>query len=142
MAEPMPMPMRPPGAPPSGGPPPGGPLPGPTGPATTGAPNAGLKMRGSVLATLAIKLLTEALRLVGPTSDEGRDVLRSLTTLTKRFGDASGDLTRQEAKLLTERAAPVSAPNPQQAEQFKQMVAGKLQGMGIGGPPPGGAAAA
>ena len=111
---------------------PGGPMAGPTGPATTAPSNQGLRARGMILATITTRILTEVVRLLGATSEEGRDALKALAILAKRFGEASGDLTRQEAKLMSERAGGVSQPTPQQAALFKQMISQKIGGMGMG----------
>lgn len=117
------------GAPPTGGP---SPMAGPTGPATTAPSNQGLRARGMILATITTRVLTEVVRLLGATTEEGRDALKALSILAKRFGEASGDLTRQETKLLGERAGGVSQPTPQQAAMFQQMVKSKIGGMGMG----------
>jgi hypothetical protein len=93
-------------------------------------------MRGQILATPVIKALTEMLKLLGAETEEGRDVLRALSVLTKRFGKASEDLTRQEVKLLGERAAPVQAPGPQNMQAFQQMIKSRLGGMAPPGAPP------
>lgn len=133
MANGTPMPMMPGAAT-------GGPMAGPTAPATTAPQNQGLRARGLILATITTRILTEVVRLLGATSEEGRDALKALAILAKRFGDSSGDLTRQEVKLMGDRAGGVSQPTPQQAALFKQMVQQRIGGMGLGasaapGPP-------
>jgi len=121
MANGMPMPMM------------GGAPSGPTGPGVVAPANAGLRTRGFILAAITIKMLTEVVRLLGATSEEGQDALKALTALSKRFGQASGDLSRQEAKFMGDRAAPVEPPpTPQQGAVWQQMVKNKLSGMGMG----------
>ena len=125
MANGMPMPMM--NAAPAG----------PTGPGVVAPANAGLRTRGFILAAITIKMLTEIVRLLGATSEEGQDALKALTALSKRFGQASGDLSRQEAKFMGDRAAPVEAPpTPQQGAVFSQMVKNRISGMGLGAEPP------
>ena len=123
MANGMPMPMM-------GG---GGAPAGPTGPGVVAPANAGLRTRGFILAAITIKMLTEVVRLLGATSEEGQDALKALTALSKRFGQSSGDLSRQEAKFLGDRAAPVEPPpTPQQGAVWQTMVKNRLSGMGMG----------
>ena len=125
MANGMPMPMM--NAAPAG----------PTGPGVVAPANAGLRTRGFILAAITIKMLTEVVRLLGATSEEGQDALKALTALSKRFGQSSGDLSRQEAKFLGDRAAPVEPPpTPQQGAVWQTMVKNKLSGMGMGTEPP------
>src|SRR3989337_2257064 len=129
MANGMPMPMMGAGASPAG----------PTGPGVVAPANAGLRTRGFILAAITIKMLTEVVRLLGATSEEGQDALKALMALSKRFGQASGDLSRQEAKIIGDRAAPVETPpTPQQGAVFQQMIKNRLGGLGIGtgAPPP------
>src|SRR3990167_6084783 len=124
MANGMPMPMMGGGD----GAPAGPPAPGVAPPA-----NAGLRTRGFILAAITIKMLTEVVRLLGATSEEGQDALKALTALSKRFGQSSGDLSRQEAKFIGDRAAPVEAPpTPQQGAVWQTMVKNRLSGMGMG----------
>ena len=131
------MPAGAPGAKPSMPPPaaPGGP-PGPTGPATVAPDSAGLKLRGKVQISLGLKALTMGLGLIGVESEEGQVLAKALATLGKTFGDASPDLSQQEAKMMGQRAAPVAQPSPQQGAAFQQMIKQKLGGMGMGGPSP------
>src|SRR3990172_452914 len=122
MANGMPMPMMAAAAP-------GG----PTGPGVVPPANAGLRTRGFILAAITIKMLTEVVRLLGATSEEGQDALKALTALSKRFGQSSGDLSRQEAKFIGDRASPVEPPpTPRRGAVFEQMIKNRLGGMGMG----------
>lgn len=98
-----------------------------------------MQARGRIVMSLAMKLLEQAVALLGSASDEGQTVLKALTGLSKHFSAASGDLTRQEGKYLTEKTSPTASPQNPQA--FQAMVRQRLQGMGMGGgatpsPPP------
>lgn len=90
-------------------------------------------MRGYIQVGLALKVLEQAIPLIGTASDEGRALLDATAKLSKAFGSASGDLTRAETKMLGERAGGVNQPGPQQMQAFQQMIKGKLGGMGLGG---------
>jgi hypothetical protein len=130
-----PMPMMGGGAKPPGLP--AGP-PGPTGPATVAPDSAGLKMRGKIMVSLGLKQLTKALGLIGVESEEGQELAKALASLGKRFGDASPDVSQQEAKMMSAGASPVGQPTPQQGAAFQNMIRSKLggmQGAGLGGPP-------
>lgn len=136
----MPETMAPPMAGPApGGAPPPAVAPGPTGPATVAPDSQGLQMRGKVQAIMAMKSLTQALGLIGAETPEGMAIVKALQGLGKTFGDASPDLTRQEAKLQMQQAPPVSQPTPQQGAAFQKMAS---MGMKPGAAPPPGASAA
>lgn len=125
-------PMAPPGG--AASPPrPPVPPPGSTAPATMRPDNQGMQMRGRVQVSMATAMLTEALKLVNPMSEEGQDIVAALKTLGKRFGSASGDMQRAEAKLIAERAGAVSQPGPENVAAMKQAIQSRLQSQGIGG---------
>lgn len=115
MPEMAPMPAKPPMTPP-----------GSTAPATVAPNSEGLKMRGAILVTPALKMLERALGFVGSQTPEGQALVKAIASLGKAFGSASGDLTRAEMKLGTETAAPMTAPNAQAIGALQQK-------MGIGG---------
>src|SRR5882724_9317790 len=134
MAPPMPGGGAP---PPMGGAPPG--PPGATAPATVAPDSGGLQMRGRIQVALGLKFLTQALGLIGVQTEEGQDLAKALATLGKTFGDASPDVSQQEAKMMGAKAGPVGQPTPAQGQAFQQMVKSKLggmQGAGLGGSPP------
>lgn len=113
---------------------PGGPQPAPpspvppggTSPATVAPDSQGLQMRGRIQASLGMKALTQALGLLGADTDEGKTVIEALAKLSKTFGEASADLSRQEVKLMGEKIAPVQQPTEAQGAAF-----GKLASMGM-----------
>ena len=102
--------------------------PGSTAPATMAPDSQGLRMRGTILVTPAIKLLEKALALVGSQSPDGQALVKAIGMLGKAFGTASPDLSRAELKLAGETASPVTPPN-------SQAVAQRLKAMNIGGAP-------
>lgn len=111
---------------------------GSTAPMTVPPVSSGLRSRAFIKAGPIIKEMTAMVQLLGATTPEGRDVLKALTIMSKIFGQSSGDLTRQEAKMVYEKAAPVAQP-PQQQMQ----AALRSQGLGMSSPatptaPPGG----
>jgi len=103
--------------------------PGSTAPATMAPDSQGLRMRGTILVTPAIKLLEKALALVGSQSPDGQALVKAIGMLGKAFGTASPDLSRAEMKLAGETASPVTQPN-------SQAVAQRLKAMNIGGGAP------
>lgn len=105
--------------------------PGSTGPATVRPDNQGMSTRGHAIVGLAVKLLEQAVPLLGVTGPEGQDVVKALGALGKRFGPGNGDLSRQEMKLMQERANPMGTPQNPQAMQ--QAIRSKLGAMGVGG---------
>jgi hypothetical protein len=110
---------------------------GSTAPATMQPESGGMQQRGKVImGTLVPKLMVEAIRMLDPMSEEGRDALKALGILSKRFGHASDDLTRQEMKMLTERAGGMSQPGPENMAAMKSMIGQKNAGMGVGSPGP------
>ena len=86
---------------------------------------------------MVIKNLEKCIGMLGSGTEEGQAALKALVLLSKHFGQASGDLTRQEIKLSGEQAAPVATPQNPQA--FQQMIRQMNAGRGIGGGPPAGA---
>ena len=124
-----------PGAPPAGGPPPGPPTAqGATSPATVAPDSAGMRMSGMVQVSIALNALEQALpKLGGMKTKEGADLAKAILGLRKTFGNASGDLQRQEMKLMQERTSPVNTPPPGQGAALQSMIKQKLGGMGMGG---------
>lgn len=121
------------GAPPAGAVPPM-PMPpgqpGPTSPATVAPDSAGMRARGLVQADLAIKTLMKAAQMLGPTTEEGHEILVALAKLSKTFGQSSPELQRQEVKMLGEQAPAQQGPGPGLAQAIQQ----RLGGMGMGRP--------
>lgn len=115
---------------------------GPTSPAATRPDSGGMQQRGRVLVgSLGMKILVEALKLLGADTKEGKAVLKALTSLSGEFGNASEDLGRAEMKLLQERMPSVAQPGPGMKDAIQQ----RLGSMGMGGgqspaPPMAGAA--
>lgn len=93
-------------------------------------------MRGMVLVPMALQLLDKAAGLLGSATPEGQALMSALVKLRKTFGGASHDLQRAETKLLSERAGPISNPNPQQGAALQSALKQKLGGMGMGAPAP------
>jgi len=120
---PSPMPM---GAPMPGRPPI---PPGTTAPATVPPQNAGIRARGMHLAGIILTLVKSAVPMMGNGTEEEQDLLKVAGILSKRFGQAQPDLTRQEVKIMGERAVPQSQPSPDQAAAIKA----RLGQMGLGG---------
>ena len=92
-APPSPAPMTP------GAPKPPMVPPGSTAPATMAPDSQGLRMRGTILVTPAIKLLEKALALVGSQTPDGQALIKAIGLLGKAFGTASP--VRLGSKRLT-----------------------------------------
>lgn len=112
---------------------------GPTGMATVPPDSAGIKTRGTVLATIGLKALVAALGLVGPTTEEGVALAKAIATLGKVFGDAEPDLQREEVKMLAERIPAAPQPSPQQGAAFADTIRKMNLAKGVGRPMPGAA---
>lgn len=96
-----------------------------------------------VQVSIALNALEQALpKIGGMKTKEGAELAKAILTLRKSFGGASGDLQRQEMKLMTEKTSPVNTPGPGQGQAFQQMIKQKLGGMGMGGGQPAPAPAA
>jgi hypothetical protein len=108
--------------------------PGNTAPATVAPNSTGMQIRGRVQAFIAMKMLEGAIQLLGSTSDEGQAALKALTILSKTFGKASGDITRQEVKLIGERTSPVDMPGPEQIGAFQSQIRANNADKGLGAP--------
>lgn len=116
-----------------GGPMMGGPA-GPTGPAAVPPVSNGMRERGFVDVDIAMKTLTQALTKIGPETPEGQAIVSALKALGAKFGQASGDLTRQEVKVLGEAVPPTSQmPQPAEMKAFQDALRSKLGGMGLPG---------
>ncbi len=127
------MPMAEPGGPPPGAMPP--PPSGPTGPATTPPGTAGTRQRGMILVSaLGMKILEQALPMLGAETEEGRAVLKALGALAAKFGAASGDLGQAEMKLMGESMPGMGQPSPGMPEAIRQ----QLGSRGLGGGAPSG----
>ena len=105
---------------------------GPTTPATMPADNSGLHVRGRIQVNIAMKGLTQAVQLLGAETEDGRIVLESLAKLSKQFGEAAQDLTRQEIAMMAENAAP-AGPAPGTGD-FRQMAAQRMPAGMMAGP--------
>ena len=103
--------------------------PGSTAPATVPPQNAGIKARGMHLAGIILTLSKQAAAMMGNGTPEEQDLLKVAGILSKRFGQAQPDLTRQEVKILGERAVPQAQPSPDQMNAIKA----RLGQMGLGG---------
>lgn len=103
--------------------------PGSTAPATVPPQNAGIRARGMHLAGIILTLTKQAVTMVGNGTEEEQDLLKVAGILSKRFGAAQPDLTRQEVKIMGERAVPQAQPSPDQVSAIKS----RLGQMGLGG---------
>ena len=81
------------------------------------------------LAGIILTLVKSAVPMMGNGTEEEQDLLKVAGILSKRFGQAQPDLTRQEVKIMGERAVPQSQPSPDQAAAIKA----RLGQMGLGG---------
>jgi hypothetical protein len=99
---------------------------GATAPATVPTANNGLIGRGRTQVSMAMKILTEALGLVGADTPEGQDIVAMLKLGGKKFGQATGGLEQAEAKMLMDKAPPVSVPTPAQGNAFADAIRSKL----------------
>lgn len=104
--------------------------PGPTGMATTRPDNAGMKMRAHPQVTIATKFLETALKAVGATSPEGLALMKALEALAPHFGQASGDITKAESKMVGDKVNPTGAPGPENLEAMKKALSQKMQSSG------------
>ena len=108
---------------------------GPTAPATTPADNSGLHVRGKIQVNIAMKTLTQAVQLLGAETEDGRIVLEALAKLSKQFGEAAQDLTRQEIATMAENAAPAGPTPAGGMSDFRQMTQQRMPpAMMAGGP--------
>jgi hypothetical protein len=90
-------------------------------------------MRGMVQVSIALNMLDKALGLLGTQSPEGQTLAKNLVSLRKTFGGASGDLQRQDVKMLEQNVSPVSTPSAGQGQALAQALKAKLGSMGMGG---------
>jgi hypothetical protein len=94
-------------------------------------------MRGRIKGILAMKMLTEALGLLGAETPAGQTAVKMLALGGKVFGDASSDVSRQEVKLMGEQVPPVSSPTEAQGNAFGKIASMKPPGGApVGGTPP------
>ena len=115
--------------------------PGSTAPATISPQNKGMEQRAIVLVGALAKGLSAALHMVGPMSKQGQAINKALAALAPEFGVSSGDLTRQELKLLQAKTSGVGAPDQMNVNAMKEQMKKKLMSQGVGGgapsaPPP------
>lgn len=118
---------------------PSGPM-GGTAPATAMTPDrGGLRSRGLIMGSLALKLMERALPLLGAQSDEGQAFAKAIASLGRVIGAVSPDLAQAEVKMLGQQTGGVSAPSAQSQDAFRQMIQQKLSalppGPGGGGAP-------
>jgi len=107
--------------------------PGATAPATVAPQKAGMQMQGRIKMSIAMKLMTDALGMLGAEGEEGRVILGALADISKAFGEAGDEVSRQEAKMIMDRTSPVSAPSPESGQAFGDMARARLGSLGLGG---------
>ena len=86
---------------------PGLPSPGPTMPAAVPTNNQGSRVKGLIMTSLAVKIMEQAVPLMGAASEEGQALLKSLTGLSKLVSTPSSDVTSQELKVMGAEAPAV-----------------------------------
>lgn len=99
---------------------------GSTAPAMGRPDNQGMQTRAAVLADLGMKLLTQAITLAGPNTEQGQALLKGVALIAKAYpAPVSPDLSQQEVKLLASRANPAPMGNPgQDASAFLGRIGG------------------
>lgn len=82
------------------------------------SPNKGMEGQARVIGSAVATAMTKMLAMLDPMSDEARDTRKALDIITKRFGPASQDLSRAQAKTFM-ADAPGVQQGPQAAAQQK-----------------------
>ena len=80
------------------------------------AQNNGMEGQARVIGAGVATAMTKMLTMLDPMSEDAKDVRRALDIITKRFGPASQDLSRAQARTFMAQAPGVT-PGPQQAAQ-------------------------
>ena len=107
---------------------PGLPRPGPTMPAAVATDNQGSRAKGLIMASLAVKVMEQAVPLFGAGSDEGQALLKSLTAMAKFVTPPSADVTQAELKLMGAQA-PAAPSGPGNVVDIQS----RLAKYGLGG---------
>lgn len=94
----------------------GGPAMGGAAPASQPQEAQGLKRVAATNVALAMKLLTQAISVYPPTSDEGKGVLKALTALSSKFGKAK-DEELVPAQIMQMAMAQRGGQQAQQAQK-------------------------
>jgi len=116
--------------------------PGPTGPATMRPQSGGMKEAGYPFVALGLKFLEMGLGHFGSTTPEGLAIVTALKSLAPKFGQPTGDLTKQSMKLAASRVNPMGTPGPDNAAAMQEAMRQKLKMGGVGGAAPAPAPAA
>lgn len=99
-----------------------------TAPAAMMTQNFGKRAQGLAIIAAVCKALENVIPMLGSGSDEGKDALGALKTLSKYAGGVSPDLSAQELKLMAAKA-PAVPPSPMQGAQQR------LASLSVGAPP-------
>jgi len=116
--------------------------PGPTGPATMAPNRQGQRMRGMVLANMAITILDKAIAELGSQSEEGQAVLAMLKAGKVFAAGKSPELSQAEMKLMGAQQRPMGGPpgmggGPGGMGGPGAAVKSRLAALGMGGGPQG-----
>lgn len=96
--------------------------------------NRGLQAKGLTQVQTAVRILEQALPLLGADSDPGKDVMKALTSLSKHIppGSTSPGVERTGLQSMMQQ----QRQDQPQAALLRALGQGGAPGAGAGGPPP------